>query len=229
MMRITDVIRVLQFGDSVLPVGAFAFSNGLETAVHEGHVRDVAELEAFVRTACSRAAATDGIALLEAHRGARVDDMARVIRADHAAYNRKLSEEQRTMSVRMGKKLAEVASHVVAKPAITAWLSRINEGATPGCYPIGLGLVFAAQGLSEHEAFAVHQYGVAAMMLGASLRLLRIRYVEAQSILYRVNATAETEYERYSTCTLDDMAAFAPMMDILAATHVKAHVRLFMS
>ena len=28
---------------------------------------------------------------------------------------------------------------------------------------------------------------------------------------------------------LDDMAAFAPMIDILAAVHVKAHVRMFMS
>ena len=29
--------------------------------------------------------------------------------------------------------------------------------------------------------------------------------------------------------TLDDMAAFAPIADILAAVHVKSHVRMFMN
>ncbi len=228
-MSVADVIRVLQFGDSVLPVGAFAFSNGLETAVHERHVQSAQDLRAFVHTACSRAAASDGIALLEAHRAAGAEDLARAMRADHAAYNRKLGEEARTMSVRMGKKLAEIANHVLARPIVGDWLARINEGATPGCYPISLGVTFAAQGLAERDAFAVHQYGVAAMMLNASLRLMRIGYAQAQSILYEVNATAEAEYERYSGCTLDDMATFAPVMDILAAAHVQAHVRLFMS
>jgi len=222
-------MRILQFGDSLLPVGAFSFSNGLESAIQEKQVRDVTELSAFVRTASERAASTDGIALLEAHRGAREGDMARIRRADHAAYNRKLNEETRTMSVRMGKKLLEVANYVLARPLVADGLAEINAGATPGCYPAALGLAFAAQGLSEHDAFAVHQYGVAMMMLSASLRLMRISHVAAQSILYEVNGVAEAQYQRYSACTLDDMASFAPMMDILAASHTRAHVRMFMN
>src|SRR4029078_3932925 len=31
--RVTELLRVLQFGDSVLPVGPFSFSNGLESAI----------------------------------------------------------------------------------------------------------------------------------------------------------------------------------------------------
>ncbi len=228
-MSIVDTMRVLQFGDSIFPVGGFTFSNGLESAVHEGHVRDAAGLRAFVRTACARAAATDGIALLEAHRAGRQRDLTRATYADHALYSRKLAEEARTMSVRMGRKLTEVAAQVTQIPTVAAWLARINERATPGCYPVSLGLVFAAHGLPEHDAFAVHQYGAAAMMLSAALRLMRITYTEAQSILYEVNAAADADYERYSACSLDDMASFAPMMDILAAAHVGAHVRLFMS
>jgi len=222
-------VRLLQFGDSVLPIGAFAFSNALETAVHERQVRDVAGLREFVHTACSRAAATDGIALLEAHRGAREEDLTRIVRADHAVLNRKLNEETRTMTVRMGKKLAEVASHVLHKPILATWLTTINQGATPGTYPVTLGLTLAAQGLWEGHAFAVHSYGTAAMILSASLRLMRIDHLDAQSILYEVNGAAEAQYERYRACTLDDMASFAPMMDILAAAHVNAHVRMFMS
>jgi urease accessory protein len=69
-MSIARMMRVLQFGDSLLPIGSFSFSNALESAVQEGTVRDAATLGEFVTASARRAATSDGIALLEAHRGA---------------------------------------------------------------------------------------------------------------------------------------------------------------
>ena len=45
---------------------------------------------------------------------------------------------------------------------------------------MALAINFAVQDLSASEAFVVHQYGVAAMILGAALRLMRISHVETQ-------------------------------------------------
>ena len=87
-------MRLLQFGDSMLPVGAFSFSNGLESAVQRGFVHDPDSLERFVRTATRQSATSDGIALLEAFRAARENDVARIERADRAIFNRKLNEDQ---------------------------------------------------------------------------------------------------------------------------------------
>lgn len=50
-MNASDLIRIMQFGDSVLPVGAFTFSNGVESAIQTGVVRDVPTLKGFVLTA----------------------------------------------------------------------------------------------------------------------------------------------------------------------------------
>jgi urease accessory protein len=47
--------------------------------------------------------------------------------------------------------------------------------------------------------------------------------------LFQLNADVDTPYTTAAAATLDDMAGFAPMADILAAVHVKAHVRLFMN
>ncbi len=44
-MNASDLIRIMQFGDSVLPVGAFTFSNGVESAIQTGVVRDVPTLK----------------------------------------------------------------------------------------------------------------------------------------------------------------------------------------
>lgn len=227
---IPELMRALQFGDSMLPVGSFSFSNGLESAVQERLVYDQGSLRQYVETLTEQGATGDGVALLEAHRGALANDEARIIAADRAVYTRKLNEEMRTMTVRMGRKLAEMALHVLpSAPAVNDWLLAIGEGRSPGSYPVGQALVFAALGLSERDAFAVHQYGVASMILGAALRLMKISYLDAQAILYQVNESSGAAYEQVRRLTLDDMAAFAPLTDVVAAVHVKSRVRMFMN
>ena len=223
-------MQALQFGDSMLPVGAFSFSNGLESAIQQRIVHDAPTLRQFVETAIAQATTGDGIALLEAHRGASANDLARVAAADHAVYCRKLNEETRTMTVRMGRKLAELATHVAPDVRLLKdWLAAIQGERSPGCYPAAQGVVFAALDVAEQQAFAVHHYGVASMILGAALRLMKISYLDAQSILFGVNQTAAASYERIASAKLDDMCTFAPVTDILAAVHVKSHVRMFMN
>jgi urease accessory protein len=220
---------VLQFGDSLLPVGSFTFSNGLESAVQEEVVRDAVTLGEFVLASTQRAATSDGIALLEAHRAAREADIERIVRADRAVFERKLSEETRTMTVRMGRKLAEVANTAVSAPQLCRWLGRVRDGAAPGTYPVGLGVLFAELGSPEEDAFAVHQYGIAMTILSAALRLMRIDHRQVQAILAAVNGTAGDDYAAVSRASLLDMAGFAPMADILAAIHVRSHIRMFMN
>jgi urease accessory protein len=228
-VSIGRIMRVLQFGDSLLPIGSFTFSNGLEAAVQEKTVHDAATLTEFVLTATRRAATSDGIALLAAHRAANEADMDRIVRADQAVYERKLSEETRTMTVRMGKKLAEVGTAVATAPQLGRWLELARSGATPGTLPVGLGVLFAELGSPEEDAFAVHQYGIAMTMLSAALRLMRIDHRQAQAILAAADETASEDYAVAAQASLPDMAGFAPVADILAAIHVRSHIRMFMN
>jgi len=224
-----SLARLLQFGDSMFPIGGFSFSCGLESAVQTGIVHDRATLQAFARTALEQAARGDGIALVAAHRAAVTADAEALIAIDRQVFARKPSDETRTMSRRMGRKFSEIGVEVVGAPLIRSWLARIAEGATPGCYPVALAVNFAAQGLSAREAFLVHHYGVATAILGAALRLMRLSHVDTQAILYDLNAGVDAAYETASAARLSDMAGFAPLSDILAAVHTKAHVRLFMN
>jgi urease accessory protein len=224
-----SLARFLQFGDSMFPIGGFSFSCGLESAVQTGVVNDRTTLHAFASTALEQAARGDGIALIAAHRAAVASDVEALIAIDRQAFARKPSDEARTMSTRMGRKFTEIGVEVIGAPLIRTWLARIVEGVTPGCYPIALAVNFAAQGLSAREAFLVHHYGVATAILGAALRLMRLSHVDTQAILYDLNAGVDAAYETAAAARLSDMAGFAPLSDILAAVHTKAHVRLFMN
>ena len=225
----THLARMLQFGDSVFPIGGFAFSGGLESAIQKGVVTDPATLLAFTRTAVELASRGDGIGLVCAHCAARAGDFDEVVRIDALIYARKLSGETRTMSVRMGRKFTEMGAHVTDSPQLRDWRERVISGTTHGCYPVALAVNFAAQGLSARDAFVVHQYGVASTILGAALRLMRVSHMDTQQMLYALNADVDSAFAIASEASLSDMAGFAPLAEILAAVHVKAHVRLFMN
>jgi urease accessory protein len=221
--------RLLQFGDSMFPIGGFSFSGGLESAIQQRVVTDAASLLAFARTATAQAARGDGVALVHAHRAAHAGDLAEVARIDERVFARKLSSESRTMSTRMGRKAAELGAQVIGAPPVIEWRDRIESGATPGCLPLSVAVNFAAQDLSSQDAFVAHQYGVAVTILSAALRLMRIGHVDTQKMLYALTGDADDAYARAAAARLEDMAGFAPMTEILAAVHVRAHVRLFMN
>lgn len=226
-------LRVLQFGDSTLPIGVFSFSHGLESAIASGVVYDRNTLQNFVQTALEQAAASDGVALLCAYRAAATNHLPEILAADYHVFNRKLNEEMRTMTVRTGKKLLTMAVRAVsdetAAPLLDNWRQQIEVAKAPGTFPVCLAVVFAALQLPPESVFMVHQYGVAMAILSAALRLMKVDHLETQSILFQVNKDIEQTWHKTEGKTLDDMASFAPTIDILAAIHVKAHVRLFMN
>lgn len=227
--RLPELLHLLQFGDSALPVGGFSFSNGLESAIQQQIVTNAATLRDYVLTLMHQAATSDGIALLCAHRAARARDVDTLLAIDRATFERKLNEETRLMTVRMGRKLMELADAIMENDLNRDWIGRIKRSETAGTHPVSLAIALATLGVEGRDAFGVQQYGVATTILGAALRLMRMSFVDTQKILLEATGSVAAAYEAVADATVDDMASFAPMVDILAAVHVKGHVRMFMN
>lgn len=223
------LVRLLQFGDSALPIGGFSFSSGLETATEIGLVHDAATLEAFLAAAQRVSISGDGIGLVCAGGALASGGLDALAAVDEEIHARKLNEEMRLMSVRMGRKLAELSAAVIGDTTAAAWLARIRAGETPGTHPASLAATAAAMRVGTGEAFTLQQYGLATAILGAALRLMRISFVQTQAILWRGMAAVPAAFAAIETATLDDMGGFAPVTDILAALHSKGHVRMFMT
>ncbi|WP_436876725.1 urease accessory protein UreF [Siccibacter turicensis] len=227
--RLLHLVRVLQFGDSMLPVGAFSFSCGVESAIQVGLVHDVETLKAFVETSLNQAAHCDAIGLAHAHRALMEGNREQILRVDREILNRKLNDESRVMTQRMGKKLLEMTVHVIDAEVLTWWLGNIKAGATPGCFPVSQALIMGVQGVTAQEAIAMHQYGVAMTILSAAQRLMRITHFDSQKILFEVNKSIPDFCELAANAEISEIASYTPLIDILAAVHVDAHVRLFMN
>lgn len=228
-----NLSRMLQFGDSVLPIGAFAFSGGLESAVQKGIVHNEETLREYADTALEIASKGDAIAVNMAAEAALKGDLDTLCRIDEEVLCRKLSEETRLMTLRMGKKLTELGVQLTGNDLMAQWSERIAEERTPGTFPVSLaltGVVVQATKPGETQAVdVIHLYGGVMTILNAAIRLMRITHIDTQRVLYQLTPTFEERCVQAAQSSLEQMSNFAPMTDILAALHVRAHVRLFMS
>lgn len=221
--------RMIAFSDSAFPIGAFAFSNGLETAVAEGVVTNERELEAYVHTQVRQVAFTDGVVALHVHRGWCAAAYDRVVAADRWLWLHKSGTECRLMSSRMGRKLVELALHLFDDPLLRRWQQALAQGDTPGCYSVAQGLLFASCGLSEEMLLCSMLYGTINLLLNAALRCMRISHYQTQAILMRLCSVSGELYPVIRECSLAQICTFTPQLDILTSMHERGKQRMFMN
>ena len=222
-------MHLMQFADSALPVGGFSFSNTLESAIEMGVVCDESTLAEFTREIVRQAATTDGVAALNAHRATRNGDYHSIIRCDKALNARKANTEQRLMSQRMGRKLAELIAEITDNDLLRRFCTDIASAHTAGTYAVVQGVAFAICEIGERELFSAVCYGAASMVLNAALRTMRITHRQTQRIIFTLADEIEMIYDEVAGLDICQMHAFYPQIDILAAIHEKGTKRLFMN
>lgn len=228
-MTLRQIVHLLQYADSALPVGAFAFSNSLETAVEQHIVHDAATLAQFVKALLRQSSSTDGIAALAARRATLDGDFEALLEIDSQLIRCKLSDEARQMSTRMGRKLVELSAQTTDNELLARWRDAIVAHLTTGTYPVAQGIVFALGGLDAQSLFAAQQYGVMTTTLNAALRCLRLTHYDTQRIIAELADTIEELYEQVHTLGVEQIYTFAPELDLLAALHERGTARMFMN
>lgn len=226
---IQSIMRLIEMSDSQFPVGTFSFSNGLETASYEKLVHDADTLRQYVEAASMQSAYSDGIASLIAFRAAKAGIYEKILEADEQVILCKMNDEARQMVLRMGKKMAELMTHIVDSELITRFLADINSGATSGTYPVMHAIAMAEAGMDEEEMFTSQQFGVVNMILGAALRCVRVSHYDTQKIAYDMAPVIASDYEAIRNLDFEDMRAFVPGIDIMASLHEKGTMRMFMN
>ncbi|MDE6451283.1 MAG: urease accessory protein UreF [Odoribacter sp.] len=227
--EITRLMHLLEFSDSAFPVGAFSFSNGLESAAFEGIVHDAGTLEEYTRTMLQQTVYCDAIAALQAFDATGHNDYGKIQQADRQVILCKMNAETRLMLTRMGKKMAEICTRLNDFPLLNRWLTDINQGKVPGTYPIAQAIWFRHNGANAKELFAAMEYGAVNMILNAALRCVKVSHYETQAILYRLCSETASRYESVRELDFEDMQTFTPETDILAALHEKGKMRMFMN
>lgn len=219
-----DLLIALQHADSAFPSGGFGFSNGIEGLFGLGLPRGRESLrQALVATLRHRWATADRKALVYAYR--TDGDFDAICAIDRTVEVSVLPEPLRIGSRRNGGAL--LATHVrLQTPGAAALREVIDAGSAYGHLPVVQGVMWRACGMAEASAVAVSGYIAAAGLVTAAVRLNRVGAFAAQDILADALAIV-AEVAAVPVPPDAEIESFTPWLDIAAARHVRAPLRLF--
>lgn len=228
--QLIHLFRLMQMADSALPVGGFAFSQGLEGAVAAGMVVDEEQLEGYIRTQLHTVAHTDVVAAMVARESSLTNDLQRLVATDRRLLCSKSSHEARNQSVRMGQRLRQLLGQLFPLcPELIALGNIIDKRLSAGCYATTLGVAALPLSLSAGELCCLMLYSSASQLLSASLRLMRIDHLTTQRILLSLGDQILLLWSQIEGAGEQHINLFAPMVELSTSLHERGQARLFMN
>jgi urease accessory protein len=174
-----SVASLLLLADGRFPDGAHAHSHGLEAAVADGRVHDVATLADHLRCRLWTTGRTDAATARLAAAGAPPDAL------DAAWCLRTPSAVARATSRSLGRALARTASRIAPDHPIA-----LADGRPP-VQPVAFGLLAVAVGCTPDEAALASAHGTAATLSAAGLRLLALDPFEVAAVLHELRTDVD--------------------------------------
>lgn len=224
MLSPSELLVLLQHGDSFFPSGGFASSWGLETLYAEMQVHDAATLGSFVdgQLRC-RWALCDRAALRIVYQGG--DNFEAVVEIDAEVEALSLARDLREASRRAGRALLRVHTQLGTAHA-AAYLERIRVGQAHGHVPIVQGIVWRTLTLNVAAAETLAGHLLCMAFVSAAVRLGCVSYIDAQQVLSGAHVTLA---EVLQLPPPTDLSSFTPTADIAMMRHEVQAVRLFAS
>jgi len=206
-MSATDLLTLTQWLSPAFPVGAFAYSHGLEQAISDGDVRDAETLEAWLRLVLEQGSgAVDATLLCRALAGDEVADTARAL----AASRERLEETEK-----------QGAAFVEAVNAI------YGEALPPMPLPVAVGVAARRLSLPPEQVAALYLHSFTSNLVSAAVRFVPLGQSDGQRVLSRLHEVIENVAARAVETPLDQIGSAAFGADLAAMRHETLDVRIF--
>ncbi len=229
MVASDPILQILQLSDGLFPIGAFAFSDGLETAVQQDHVVDAEDVRVWLEQYIDAVyGESEGPAVLQAM-GAFPEDWPRLECLDRELTALRSSSETRASSRSLGKRLLKTCIALYPGRGLDEALERVELGRCHGNLAVVHGVVFRALGLGERQALLAFAYSRVSGAVSAALRLAPVGQHEMQCVLRDALAHVPDVTDRILARPNGPLTAFVPMLDICQMEHRALYSRLFRS
>jgi urease accessory protein len=219
-----STLHAIWQADGAFPSGAFAFSYGIESAIALRPGMSLGDFEALVAAMLrQRWASHDRVAMLRGFRAR--GDLAEIAAVGREVEASTLVEALRTGSRRNGASF--LASHArLGEPLAIALRDAVKAGDCLGHIAVMQGAIWSTLGLDETLAQLCSGYTTASGVITAAVRLGAIGALQGQGVLQRCLPLIE-QLAAQDIADDVEMSSFVPFLDITAARHARADLRLF--
>ena len=219
-----SLLRLLQLTSPALPLGAFAYSQGLEYAAHAGWVKDEETAVDWLRGLLSGPLChLDLPFLLRMHAAWTDDDEARVRELSVLLLAFRESAELEQEDLHLGHSLARVLVGHGFEPAQR--FTRSDDATFAALHA----LAASHWGIPSRSALFGYAYSWSESQTGALSRLLPLGQLAIQRILSRLIDVIPSAVDAAEAVADDELGALAPSHSMASALHESQYCRLFRS
>lgn len=207
------ILTLTQWFSPAFPIGAFAYSHGLETAIKGGQIATSGDLYAWLADVLAHGSGRNDCVLLRA--AYRCKDEAALGQVDAAARAFAGSAER----------LKETA---LQGAAFTKTTNAIWDGEAPDCTnPVAVGWAARRLDLPVDLTASMYLQAFASNLVSAAVRLVPLGQTEGQATLTALTPLCAKVAEDTETADLDDLHSTAFLSDIAAMQHETMTHRIF--
>jgi len=215
--------RLLSWLSPNYPVGAFAYSHGLEYAVEAGRVAALGGLTEWIETVLLHGSGRiDGVLFREAYGAAENQDWTALDDIAELGAAFQPSAEIALESRSQGD--AFLTATRKAWPA--AALTRLEDGAV---YAVAVATACAAHGIPLRDGLGGYFHAIAANLVSAGVRLIPLGQSDGQAAIAALEPAVAKAEAQAMTIALDDLGSASPLLDLYSMRHETQYSRLFRS
>lgn len=217
-------LAMLRLASAALPIGAFAYSQGLECAIAEGAVRNAAHADDWLRGVLEHSVLSGDVPLLaRMHAAYSLPDPKRVIDLSDTWRALRSTRELRDEDRQLGLALLRLLAGQGHTPG--------ERASAPRQPTFGFALAFAAVtwGLEAESLALSYCFSWCESQVGAAIRLVPLGQSEGQTILSRLLAIAAAGLESALRAPDDEIASSVPGQALYSSWHETQYTRLFRS
>lgn len=208
-----SVLTLAQWLSPAFPVGAFAYSHGLETAIESGVIASADDLQAWLTDLLNYASGRSDCILLRMSYGAV--DIAALHHVNASALALCASRE-RQMETRL-------QGAAFCKTTAAIWGNDLPDLA----YPVAVGAAAARADIDLSMSCQMYLQSFASNLVSAAVRLVPLGQTEGQRVLAALTPLCTKIANETTDCTLDDLQSLCFASDISAMRHETLQPRIF--
>ncbi|HEV7718639.1 MAG TPA: urease accessory protein UreF [Arsenicitalea sp.] len=211
--------KLLTWLSPAFPVGAFAWSAGLESSIAERAVSDSASMRNWLEGAL-------------AHGGIRTDAiiLAHAFRAPDATVLVELADLYLALTPAMERQSETLTTGEAFAIAARAWPSDVYARLPQPCpYPVAVGAIAGAHGIGLPESLLAFLTALVHGQVSVAVRLVPLGQTDGLAIMAGLEATIAALAVDAANATLADIGSIAYATDIAQMRHETLGTRIFRS
>lgn len=220
----TALLRLLQLASPALPVGAYSYSEGLETLILQGITTPESVFQWLDQEL------TLGLVRLEAayihriHGLAQREDWSQITKDNRWLSALRDSEESRTQSWATGRALIRLANDL--QPDLAAAFTHIGQ---PCNFAVGFAVLAAHWDIPASTAVLGYLHSWATNLVTAAVKLVPLGQTQGQQMLLDLNPILERTAVQSATLHPEDLALGGWGASLASMQHEALYSRLFRS